>query len=47
VRRARVEEAAIRHGAGVETETTETKVAYGRFGPSGNAPYREGSLPDL
>ena len=42
-----VEEAAIRHGAGVETETTETKVAYERFGPSSHAPYREGSLPDL
>jgi len=42
-----VDDAAIRHGAGGEAETTEPKVAYARFGPSGLAPYPEGSLPDL
>jgi uncharacterized cupin superfamily protein len=42
-----VEEAAIRRGAGVEAETTESKVAYERFGPGRLTPYREGSLPDL
>ena len=42
-----VDEAAIRHGAGVEEETSDPKVAYARFGPGRPAPYREGSLPDL
>jgi uncharacterized cupin superfamily protein len=42
-----VNEAAIRHGAGVEEETTEPKVAYARFEPGGLAPYPENSLPDL
>ena len=42
-----VDEAAIRHGAGVEEETTDPGVAYARFGPGRPAPYREGSLPDL
>ena len=41
-----VSEAAIRHGAGVEEETTDPEVAYARFGPGGLASYREGSLPD-
>jgi uncharacterized cupin superfamily protein len=42
-----VDEAALRHGAGVEQETTDPKVAYARFGDSGLTRYREGSLPDL
>jgi uncharacterized cupin superfamily protein len=42
-----VNEAAIKHGAGVEEETTEPTVAYARFEPSSLAPYPEGSLPDL
>jgi uncharacterized cupin superfamily protein len=41
-----VSEAAIRHGAGVEEETTDPEVAYARFGPGGLAGYRDGSLPD-
>jgi uncharacterized cupin superfamily protein len=41
-----VDEAAVRHGAGVEKETTEPKVAYARFGASELSPYRAGSLPD-
>jgi uncharacterized cupin superfamily protein len=42
-----VDEAAVRHGAGVEEETTEPSVAYARFGPSlGRSRYPEGLLPD-
>jgi uncharacterized cupin superfamily protein len=40
-----VDEAALRHGAGVERETTEPKEAYARFGPSKLTGYREGWLP--
>jgi uncharacterized cupin superfamily protein len=40
-----VDEAAIRHGAGVEEETTEPKQAYARFTPRAPTPYREGWLP--
>ena len=42
-----VDERAIRHGAGVETETTDPDVAYERFEPGGLVRYVEGSLPDL
>jgi hypothetical protein len=42
-----VDEAAIRHGAGVEEETTDPDVAYARFGGGGLGSYRKGSLPDL
>jgi uncharacterized cupin superfamily protein len=42
-----VDEAAIRHGGGVEEQTTDSKVAYARFGDGRLTPYREGSLPDL
>jgi uncharacterized cupin superfamily protein len=42
-----VDEAAIRHGAGVERETTDAADAYARFGKSEISRYREGSLPDL
>jgi uncharacterized cupin superfamily protein len=41
-----VDEAAIRHGAGVEMETTESKEAYARFPQGGLTGYREGWLPD-
>jgi uncharacterized cupin superfamily protein len=34
-----VDEAALRHGAGVERETTESAEAYARFGPSKRAAY--------
>jgi uncharacterized cupin superfamily protein len=42
-----VDETAIRHGAGVEAETTDPDVAYERFEPGGLVRYVEGSLPDL
>lgn len=41
-----VDEAAIRHGAGVERETTDPEVAYARFRARKRARYREGRLPD-
>ncbi len=41
-----VDEAAQRHGAGVEEETTEPSEAYARFGKSELTRYREGWLPD-
>jgi uncharacterized cupin superfamily protein len=41
-----VDEAAIRHGAGVEQETTEAEEAYARFGARRPARYREGWLPE-
>jgi uncharacterized cupin superfamily protein len=40
-----VSEAAIKHGAGVERETKSSDEAYGRFGPTEEGRYREGSLP--
>ena len=40
-----VEEAAIRHGAGVERETADPKEAYARFSPRRPTGYREGWLP--
>jgi uncharacterized cupin superfamily protein len=42
-----VDEAALRHGAGVEKETNEPKEAYAPFTRRGHARYREGWLPDL
>jgi uncharacterized cupin superfamily protein len=39
-----VDEAAQRHGAGVERETTEPKEAYARFGQGRLTRYREGLL---
>ena len=39
-----VDEAALRHGAGVERETTESSEAYARFPPSGLTRYRDGWL---
>ncbi len=41
-----VDEAAQRHGAGVEQETTDPAEAYARFGKGGFTRYREGWLPD-
>ena len=41
-----VDEAALRHGAGVEVETSEEEAAYARFPEAEPSPYREGWLPD-
>jgi uncharacterized cupin superfamily protein len=41
-----VDDAAIRHGSGVEEETDDPDVAYARFEGSRLGPYREGTLPD-
>jgi uncharacterized cupin superfamily protein len=41
-----VDEAALRHGAGVEQETTDAEQAYARFPASKPTRYREGWLPD-
>jgi uncharacterized cupin superfamily protein len=40
-----VEEVALRHGVGVEEETSDSDVAYARFPPSQPTPYRVGLLP--
>ena len=40
-----VDEAALRHGAGVEQETTDAKEAYARFPDSEPTGYGEGWLP--
>jgi uncharacterized cupin superfamily protein len=40
-----VDEAALRHEAGVEQETTDRDEAYVRFGPSERSSYRDGWLP--
>jgi uncharacterized cupin superfamily protein len=40
-----VDETAIEHGAGVETETTKSAEAYARFPGSSRSTYREGWLP--
>jgi uncharacterized cupin superfamily protein len=40
-----VDEAALRHGAGVEQETTDREVAYARFAEGKPTRYREGWLP--
>jgi uncharacterized cupin superfamily protein len=41
-----VDDAATRHGAGVEEETTDPKVAYARFPAREPTRYREGWLPE-
>jgi uncharacterized cupin superfamily protein len=41
-----VDEAAIRHGAGVERETSDAEEAYARFARRGLTSYRAGWLPD-
>jgi uncharacterized cupin superfamily protein len=40
-----VDESALRHGAGVEEETTDPAKAYARFPKFQPSPYREGWLP--
>jgi uncharacterized cupin superfamily protein len=40
-----VDEAALRHNAGVEQETTDPEQAYARFAASERSRYREGLLP--
>ena len=40
-----VDEAALRHGAGVEEETSDAKQAYARFKRRERVAYREGWLP--
>ena len=40
-----VDEVALRHGAGVEAETSDPGQAYARFPDSAPAPYRDGWLP--
>jgi len=40
-----VDEAALRHGAGVETQVSDANVAYERFAPSRPTRYRDGWLP--
>jgi uncharacterized cupin superfamily protein len=42
-----VDDAALRHDAGVEEETTDQLVAYARFTKREPTRYREGWLPDL
>jgi len=41
-----VDEAALRHGAGVEQETTDQKQAYARLPKREPTRYREGWLPE-
>jgi glyoxylate utilization-related uncharacterized protein len=41
-----VDEAALRHGAGVEQETSDAKLAYARFPQPVPARYEDGWLPD-
>jgi uncharacterized cupin superfamily protein len=41
-----VDETALRHGAGVEQETSDPDEAYARFPDTEPAPYRDGLLPD-
>jgi uncharacterized cupin superfamily protein len=43
----RVDPAAIRHGAGVERETTKSAQAYAGFPRPARATYRDGCLPDF
>lgn len=40
-------EAAQKHGAGVDTETKDAKEAYARFAEPVRRSYRDGDLPDL
>jgi uncharacterized cupin superfamily protein len=40
-----VREVALRHRAGVESQTADPDEAYARFPPPRTGPYREGSLP--
>ena len=40
-----VDEVALRHGAGVEEETSDPELAYARFPKTMPTPYRDGWLP--
>jgi hypothetical protein len=40
-----VDEVALRHGAGVEEETSDAELAYARFPETKPTPYRDGWLP--
>jgi hypothetical protein len=40
-----VDEVALRHGAGVEVETTDPQQAYAGFPKREPSPYRDGWLP--
>jgi uncharacterized cupin superfamily protein len=40
-----VDQVALRHGAGVEEETSDAELAYSRFPESEPTPYRDGWLP--
>jgi uncharacterized cupin superfamily protein len=42
-----VDETARRHGVGVDEETTDARIAYGRFPPSRPVRYEDGLLPGL
>ena len=42
-----VDDAALKHNAGVEEETTSGREAYARFGKSQVAPMQEGTLPSF
>ena len=42
-----VDEVALRHGAGVESETCDSELAYARFAGSEPTRYRDGWLPEL
>ena len=42
-----VSEAALKHGAGVETETTSPSEAYGAFEGWKRSQYQDGWLPEL
>ena len=42
-----VDALALRHGAGVEVETTDGEQAYARFPPAEPTRYRDGWLPDF
>jgi hypothetical protein len=41
-----VDDAALRHGAGVEKDTTDAREAYARFPAGVPTRYREGWLPE-
>jgi uncharacterized cupin superfamily protein len=41
-----VSEVALRHGAGVEKETSDVELAYARFPEPEQVPYHDGLLPD-
>jgi hypothetical protein len=42
-----VDEVALRHGAGVEEETSDAELAYARFPETQPTRYRDGWLPSI